>query len=246
MSKASRRSFLAGNPFSRPLTLGFFYREKMRAIHRIAPDGPVADVLEVGGGQSGLGSMLYPQARIVNIDLNADYASSVANQRPNVQFLPADATRLPFADESFDVVTMFDLLEHVPADDLAVAEARRVLRRGGCLLVSTPRENWKFPHYAIMKPICPHEKELFEEWGHVRRGYSPADLEALIPMHLESMSSFISPLTVINHDFSFSKLPKPVRWGISMLLSPFTWTAYALHRPEQTGTETASRWRKAG
>lgn len=244
MNKASRRSFLAGNPFPRPLTLGFFYREKMRAIHRVAPDDSVVDVLEVGGGQSGLGSMLYPNARIVNIDLNADYARSAANQRQNVQFLPADATRLPFADESFDLVTMFDLLEHVPSDHVAVAEAKRVLRPGGCLLVSTPRETWRFPYYRIMRPICPHEEQLFEEWGHVRRGYSPDSLEALVPMKLEAMSSFINPLTVINHDFAFSKLPKLVRWGASVALSPLTWVAYAVHRPNQAGTETASRWRK--
>ena len=34
-------SFLDSNPFECPLTLGFFYREKMRAIHRVAPDGPL-------------------------------------------------------------------------------------------------------------------------------------------------------------------------------------------------------------
>jgi len=52
--KRPLRAFLDLNPFESPLTLGFFYREKMRAIHRIAPDGPLATVLEVGGGRSGL------------------------------------------------------------------------------------------------------------------------------------------------------------------------------------------------
>ncbi|WP_242031859.1 hypothetical protein [Microcoleus sp. FACHB-672] len=61
-SKAQLGKFLSGNPFGRPLTQGFFYWEKMRAIHRIAPEQPMRDILEVGGGGSGLTACLYPQA----------------------------------------------------------------------------------------------------------------------------------------------------------------------------------------
>ena len=42
-----RGDFLARNPFPRPWTLGFFYREKMRAIHQVVPDESLPDVLEV-------------------------------------------------------------------------------------------------------------------------------------------------------------------------------------------------------
>ncbi|HEY9769022.1 MAG TPA: hypothetical protein V6C71_11095 [Coleofasciculaceae cyanobacterium] len=38
INKTPVKDFLARNPFPYPLTLGFFYREKMRAIHRIAPN----------------------------------------------------------------------------------------------------------------------------------------------------------------------------------------------------------------
>src|SRR5688572_23393019 len=56
--KCPRSTFLAHNPFPSPLTLGFFYREKMRAIHRVAPDAPFEEILEVGGGRSGLTHLL--------------------------------------------------------------------------------------------------------------------------------------------------------------------------------------------
>jgi ubiquinone/menaquinone biosynthesis C-methylase UbiE len=79
-------------------------------------------------------------ATITNIDLNAEYADAPCNQLPNVTFLCADATALPFEDNSFDAITMFDLLEHVPDDAKAIAEAKRVLRPGGYLLVSTPHQ----------------------------------------------------------------------------------------------------------
>jgi SAM-dependent methyltransferase len=50
----------------------------------------------------------------------------------------ADAARLPFSDASFDVVTAFDLIEHVADDRALIAEAWRVLRPGGFLLATVP------------------------------------------------------------------------------------------------------------
>lgn len=48
------------------------------------------------------------------------------------------AERLPFADASFDVVSAFDLLEHVPDPERVLAEVARVLRPGGLFLGATP------------------------------------------------------------------------------------------------------------
>lgn len=54
--------------------------------------------------------------------------------------LGADAARLPFVDESFDVVTMVETFEHIFLEDRpqALAECNRVLRPGGRLVMSTP------------------------------------------------------------------------------------------------------------
>jgi SAM-dependent methyltransferase len=48
------------------------------------------------------------------------------------------AERLPFGDARFDVVTAFDLLEHVPEPVEVIREAARVLRPGGLFLAATP------------------------------------------------------------------------------------------------------------
>ena len=86
MHKRPLSAFLADNPFPNPFTGGLFYREKMRAIHRVAPDCHLAHILEVGGGRSGLGGMLYPDAMITNIDMNPEYAGRPVQQTSGCDF----------------------------------------------------------------------------------------------------------------------------------------------------------------
>ena len=242
--KTRLRPFLAQNPFPRPGTFGFFYREKMRAIHRVTPNQPVAEVLEVGGGRGGLTPLLFPGSWVVNLDFDPGFAAAPSNQQLGVRFLGGDATALPFPDASFDAVTMFDVIEHVPADAVAVREAWRVLRPGGHLLLSTPNENWRFPYHAVLRPVSPPEEALFAEWGHVRRGYTRQALERLVGRPADRWATFISPVTVWCHDIAFSRLPAAVRWAACVALTPLTLAGYWLHRPHATGTETAYAWRK--
>lgn len=55
---------------------------------------------------------------------------------PRVEQL--DDHRIPFGDASFDVVTTFDVLEHIDDDLFAMSELRRVLKPGGTLLCAVP------------------------------------------------------------------------------------------------------------
>lgn len=56
-------------------------------------------------------------------------------------FLLVDGKRLPFRDETFEVVVSFDVIEHVDEDLLFLSEAYRVLKRGGTLALGTPNRN---------------------------------------------------------------------------------------------------------
>jgi SAM-dependent methyltransferase len=72
---------------------------------------------------------------IENYGFQVVYANLSRVKRPDVQ---ADATALPFAAETFGAVICSELLEHVPYPPDVLAEAHRVLRRGGTLLVCVP------------------------------------------------------------------------------------------------------------
>lgn len=248
MHKARLGAFLRRNPFPNGLTDGLFYREKMRAIHRIAPQRLCAQdrrprVLDIGGGRSGLSALLYPTAQVVTVDIDPE----LAGQGPAgacSSFVCADARRLPFGDHAFDAVTLFDVLEHVEDDEGAAREALRVARPGGVVLVSTPSAAWRYPFYPAMRPACPPEAELMAEWGHVRRGYAAQDLERIFGRAPEQKASFINPLTAFAHDVAFSRLGRRKRKLLYALAAPVTALGYFCHHPAMAGAEMAAAWRR--
>jgi SAM-dependent methyltransferase len=241
--RASRRAFLRANPFPHPLTAGFFYREKMRAIHRVAPDRPFHVILEMGGGRSGLTGLLYPGARIVNLERDRTYGATAPNRRRGLSFVCGDVTAVPLRTESVDAVTLFDVLEHVRDDAAVLREALRVVRPGGTLLVSAPNEGWRFPYHGVMQPLCPSAAAIMADWGHVRSGYALAELDRMLSLPHVVASSFCTPWTAVSHDLAFSRLPGALRLLGCAAVAPVVWVA-SLFDDGRRGTETVAAWVK--
>jgi demethylmenaquinone methyltransferase / 2-methoxy-6-polyprenyl-1,4-benzoquinol methylase len=64
---------------------------------------------------------------------------------PNLTYLVSDAKQLPFADSSFDTVTVSFGMRNIPDTGLALRELKRVLKPGGkfvCLELTRPPEGW--------------------------------------------------------------------------------------------------------
>ncbi len=95
-------------------------------------------VLDVGCGTGGfLSHLSSPLGVGYGMDLSAE-ALQFAQQRRLNRLVQASAETLPYCDDSFDLVTALDLLYHrwVADDVAALRECWRVLRPGGCLLVT--------------------------------------------------------------------------------------------------------------
>jgi SAM-dependent methyltransferase len=60
-----------------------------------------------------------------------------------------DALALPFADETFDRVICSEVLEHIPDDLGAIAELARVLKRGGTMAITVPRQGPERINWAL-------------------------------------------------------------------------------------------------
>ena len=133
------------------------------------------DVLEIGGGTGAMAEEIareFPQARIVTTDFDpamVDVAKARLAGAPTIDARQADATELPFADDSFDVAASFLMLHHVIDWEQAIMEIGRVLRPGGAfvgydLTASLPAK-WihvvdRSPHRLIgrgeIEPVLAH------------------------------------------------------------------------------------------
>jgi SAM-dependent methyltransferase len=101
-------------------------------------------VLDIGCGP-GCGSSLLLRkgaSEVIGIDLSkaaTNYAQRFYKKQ-RLEFMRLDATRLVFPDESFDVVTCFDVIEHIRNYRLLLGECKRVLKSGGLFICSTPNK----------------------------------------------------------------------------------------------------------
>src|SRR5215211_8223082 len=123
-------------------------REVTRAVlDPVCPPGQRRDVLDAGCGTGGMLTWLERYAgggRVAGIDFSAD-ALEFCRGRGLRDLARASVTALPYADETFDLVTSFDVLVQLPgegSDELAMREMFRVLRPGGVAFARAAAYEW--------------------------------------------------------------------------------------------------------
>jgi SAM-dependent methyltransferase len=112
---------------------GFVHRW---AARRIAPNAMVVDA---GCGDGRL-LRVRPDAAYVGFDFVERLTQRAARYSGCRCFGVADIGALPLRDAVADVLTCFEVLEHLEAVEEVVVEFARVLRRGGTLIVSVPND----------------------------------------------------------------------------------------------------------
>ena len=130
----------------------YVFQRSILAYHYAA--GLVSgDVLEIGTGMGYGIDVIAPSATsYTTIDKSCAYDASLPE---NARFQQMEVPPIGFADESFDYVISFQVIEHIKRDKDFVKEVSRVLRKGGKFIVSTPnapmsltRNPWHIREYT--------------------------------------------------------------------------------------------------
>ena len=136
------------------------------ALPLLAP----GDVLDIASGDGVLAELLAPHShRYVCVDTSPRVVAAAAarlRRFPNVEVRAGDMHALPFAEGSFDLVVLMHALTYAAKPAQAVAEAARVLKRGGRLLLSSLA---KHEHRAVV-----------EAYSHVNLGFGEKELRRFV------------------------------------------------------------------
>lgn len=139
---------------------------------------PGMQVLDLGGFDGSIEEAIRGKILIDPIIVDLDEQGLELAGSKGFKILCASATDLPLPDGSADAVLALDLLEHISSDQEAFAEMVRVLRKGGLLIITTPRKGRRF---ALRPPE--EASAIHKEWGHVREGYTREELGEMIQAH---------------------------------------------------------------
>ena len=123
-------------------------------------------MLDIASGDGVLAELLAPHAhRYVCLDANQRVVAAAGERLrrfPNVEVHAGDMHALPFPAASFDMVVLMHALTYAEKPAQAVAEAARVLRPGGQLLLSS---------------LARHEhRSVVESYGHRNLGFTEKEL----------------------------------------------------------------------
>jgi len=158
--------YASKNPIERKMMAGFF-----DALGRMLDGLEPEIVVEIGAGEGRITEHLverFPNATVVGLDL-PDTNLAEEWDEIDVPMFFGDATRMPFVDNSIDLVVGLEVLEHVPEPQRALADIARVCR--GTAVLSVPREPiWRVGNVARGRYV----KDLGNTPGHVNHWSSRA------------------------------------------------------------------------
>lgn len=117
-------------------------------------------ILDVAAGTgTSSAALARTGAHVVALDFSAGMIEEGRRRHPGIEFVEADAERLPFGDDEFDVVTISFGLRNVTHPKAALAEMYRVLKPGGRLVIcefsKPPRALFRTGYAAYMRFVMP-------------------------------------------------------------------------------------------
>jgi len=104
-------------------------------------------ILDVGCGTGGTTSDLKRFGAVYGIDFS--FSALQFSAKRGLQVLKGAVNKLPFLDETFDMITMFDALEHIEDHLLVVKELSRILKKTGIIFITVPAYQFLWSQHDV-------------------------------------------------------------------------------------------------
>lgn len=141
------------------LSVGNAYLWRMHAVRAVAPQAGER-ILDIAAGTGTSSAALARSgARVVAVDFSEGMIAEGRKRHGNIEFIEADAEKLPFGDNEFDAVTISFGLRNVNDPKTALGEMYRVLKPGGRLVICEfsrpPRALLRTGYWAYLRFVMP-------------------------------------------------------------------------------------------
>jgi SAM-dependent methyltransferase len=148
-------------------------------------------ILEVGCGTGGNLQMLAKSGEVSALEMDANARAIASNKTNNLYDIRAGycPDEIPFHDQRFDLICMFDVLEHIEQDTETLIAIKQLLAKNGRILITVPAYQWL--------------RGAHDEFLHHKRRYSRKELQTKIastglhPVKVSYYNTFLFPLAAI-------------------------------------------------
>ena len=141
---------------------------RTKRIHKLAPEGKT--LLDFGAGAGHFGKIMEKAGwRVVNVDISN---TASGGTKKSSLIMDADRPILDFSDNSFDVVTLWYVIEHMRNPRKVLEEMKRVLRPKGILLLAQQNfDSYQARYFGTRWLILDPPRHLYQ--------FSPKNLRCL-------------------------------------------------------------------
>ncbi|WP_108867487.1 class I SAM-dependent methyltransferase [Aquimarina aquimarini] len=131
--------------------------QRTRKAYELTLDSIQGNVLEIGCGEGYGATMYHKRAKQLTLIDKSKYSTSLIKKKfPDATVIQKKVPLLShISDNSFDVILLFQIIEHIKNDKLLIEEIKRVLKPGGTAFLTTPnatksiaRNPWHYKEYT--------------------------------------------------------------------------------------------------